>query len=241
MDQLQTSDPAVWWGEGDYELRERAYEPIHERAVRADRSPPGRARARRRLRPRRDGRPRRPRGRRRDRRRPGARDDRASAPATGNGRLAGGRLPVAALRRRQLRRRRVELRSDLRARPRARGLGAVARLPRAAVVTAWMPQPGRELWPAGAPTCTGSRRWASERRADPPAARLHLETEERVWWLKGKAARRSGPGSSAPHRPLARACERLSESQIRATRAAWIDRYESFRVTAPCSSHRCTC
>ncbi len=33
MDQRQTSDPAVWWGEGDYELRERAYEPIHERVL----------------------------------------------------------------------------------------------------------------------------------------------------------------------------------------------------------------
>jgi cyclopropane fatty-acyl-phospholipid synthase-like methyltransferase len=103
-----TGNPAEWWGEGDYELRERAYAPIHERLIERLDPQPG---------------------------------ERVLDVACGLGAIAaraaraGAEVtaidlaPVAAFRRRQLRRRGLELRRDLRARPAPRRRRALARLP----------------------------------------------------------------------------------------------------------------
>ena len=230
MDQLQTSDPAVWWGEGDYELRERAYEPIHERVFA-------------RIDP-----------------RPGERvldvgcglGEMAARAARAGADVTAVDLAPEMIERARRRPETVDWQvGDCQSLPfdddsfdvvvssfgvifapdPERAASELSRVCRGRlVVTAWMPQPGRELWPAGDATCTGSRRWASDGELTRMLPDFTLETEERVWWLEGQSGEAIWSWvvrSSPPTRARLRA---LSESQIRAIRAAWIDRYESFRV-----------
>jgi hypothetical protein len=149
-------DPALWWGDGDYELRERAYAPIHERLI--DRLDP----------------------------QPGER----VLDAAELSRVCRGRLGV----------------------------------------TAWIGQPGRDLWHGRSSTFTASRLWSSETGATRLLPTFDLATEEGVWWLQGHSGEAIWCWVVRTS-PLVRArLRQMSAAQVSDTRAAWITRYENFRI-----------
>ena len=114
-----------------------------------------------------------------------ARHDRAGESTPGTGQLAGRRLPVAAVRGQQLRRGGLELWRHVRARPQ-RAAAELSRVCRGRLaITAWIADPGRDLWQGCAPTCTASRVWSSETSAARLLPSFDLGTEERIWWLHG--------------------------------------------------------
>ena len=173
-------DPAVWWGEADYELRERAYAPIHKRLI--DRLDP----------------------------RPGERVlDVACGPGAIAARAArtGAEVTAIDLAPGMIARasRRPEpvnwLIGDCQSLPfdddsfdvvvssfgvifapdPQRAAAELSRVCRGRLaITAWIADPGRDLWQGCAPTCTASRLWSSETSAARLLPSFDLETEEGV-------------------------------------------------------------
>jgi hypothetical protein len=97
-------------------------------------------------------------------------------------------------------------------------------------VTAWIADPGRDLWGGCAPTCTASRLWSSETGATRLLPGFDLESEEGVWWLQGHSGEAIWSWVVRTSPPVRARLQRLSRTQAGAARSAWIRRYESFRI-----------
>ena len=225
-------DPAVWWGEGDYELRERAYAPIHKRLIdRLDL-------------------------------RPGesvldvacgvgavaARAARTGAVVTGID-LAPRMIERASRRREPVH----WIVGDCQSLPfdddsfdvvvssfgvifapdPKRAAAELSRVCRGRLaITAWIADPGRDLWQGCAPASTASRLWSSETDAVHLLPTFDLETEEGVWWLQGHSGEAIWSWVVRTSPPVRARLRQLSAAQVRAVRAAWIRRYENFRIDA---------
>jgi SAM-dependent methyltransferase len=223
-------DPAVWWGEGEYELRERAYAPIHERLV--ERLDP----------------------------RPGervldvacglggvaARAARAGAEVTAID-LAPGMIERASRRPERVNWHVADCQSlpfeddsfdvvvssfgVIFAPDPRRAASELSRVCRGRLaITAWIQDPGRDLWEGCAHTGTASRMWSSETGAASLLPRFDLSSEEGVWWLQGETAEAVWSWVVRSSPPVRTRLRQLSPPQARHTRAAWIRRYEAFRV-----------
>jgi SAM-dependent methyltransferase len=225
-----TGDPAAWWGEGDYELRERAYAPIHQRLVERLHPQPGErvldvacglgAIA--------------------------ARAARAGADVTAID------LAPSMIERASHRPEPVDWRiGDCQSLPfdddsfdvvvssfgvifapdPHRAAAELSRVCRSRLaVTAWIADPGRDLWRGCAPTCTASRLWSSETGATRLLPGFDLESEEGVWWLQGQSGEAIWSWVVRTSPPVRARLGRLSAEQVRDTRATWIRRYENFRI-----------
>ncbi len=223
-------DPAVWWGEADYELRERAYAPIHKRLI--DRLDP----------------------------RPGERVlDVACGPGAIAARAARTGAEVTAIdlapgmiARASRRPEPVNWQiGDCQSLPfdddsfdvvvssfgvifapdPQRAAAELSRVCRGRLaITAWIADPGRDLWQGCAPTCTASRLWSSETSAARLLPSFDLETEEGVWWLHGHSGEAIWSWVLRTSPPVRARLQRLSAAQVREARAAWIRRYENFRI-----------
>jgi len=223
-------DPAVWWGHGDYELRERAYTPIHERLLaRVDPHPGERvldvacglgALA--------------------------ARAARTGAEVTAID------LSPSMIERASRRPERVTwLTGDCQSLPfdddsfdvvvscfgvifapdPQQAAAELARVCRGRVgITAWIADQGRDLWEGCAPTCTASRLWSSETGAAHLLPTFDLDSEEGVWWLQGHSGEAVWSWVVRTSPPVRARLRELSATQVRDVRASWIRRYENFRV-----------
>jgi SAM-dependent methyltransferase len=230
MDRRSTTDPAAWWGRGEYELRERAYEPIHERLI--ERVDP----------------------------RPGERvldvgcglGEVAARAARAGADVTAIDLSPEMIERARRRPERVDWRvGDCQALPfeddsfdvvvssfgvifapdPRRAASELSRVCRGRVaLTAWIAQPGRELWPVGESSFTGSRLWSSDSDVGRLLPEFELESEEGVWWLEGASGEEIWSWVLRSSPPTRARLSRLSQGQAEATRRAWIERYESFRV-----------
>lgn len=223
-------DPAEWWGDGDYALRERAYAPIHERLI--DRVRP----------------------------RPGERvlDVACGAGAVASQAARCGAEVTAIdiapdmIARARRRPERIEWHvGDCQSLPFAdesfdvvvssfgvifapdprRAAAELTRVCRGRLaVTAWVADTGRDLWRGCAPTYTASRQWAS----DVDAARLlpdfELSSEEGVWWLNGHSGEEIWAWMVRTSPPARARLKELSRAEAQAAREAWIRRYEIFRL-----------
>jgi SAM-dependent methyltransferase len=117
------------------------------------------------------------------------------------------------------------------ARDPGRAAAELARVCRGRIaLTAWIGEPGRDLWKGCPPAPGPAREWSTPAGLATLLPSVDLDCEEGVWWLRGHDAEalwewhvRSSPvtrgrlGSLSP----ARAAE---------VRDAWIERYEQFRV-----------
>ena len=230
MDQRYTTDPAEWWGKGDYELRERAYEPIHERLI--ERIAP----------------------------RPGERlldvgcglGEVAVRAARAGAEVTAIDLSPEMIERAGRRPEPVDWQvGDCQALPfeddsfdvvvssfgvifapdPGRAAAELSRVCRGRLaLTAWMASPGRELWPSGEGSYTGSRLWSSDSDVAGLLPEFHLDSEEGVWWLEGESGQEMWSWVLRSSPPTRARLNRLSTSEAHATQRAWIDRYESFRV-----------
>ncbi len=224
------SDPAVWWGEGDYGLRERAYEPIHDRLIE-------------RLAP-----------------RPGERvldvgcglGEIATRAARAGADVTAIDLAPDMIERARRRPEPVDWRiGDCQSLPfdddsfdvvvssfgvifapdPQRAASELSRVCRGRLaVTAWIAQPGRELWPDGESSYTGSRLWSSDACIVRLLPEFHIESEEGVWWLEGQSGEAIWSWVVRSSPPTRARLGRLSTLEAHRARAAWIDRYERFRV-----------
>jgi SAM-dependent methyltransferase len=226
----RTLDPAAWWGQGDYDLRERAYEPIHERLIqRVDPRPGERvldvacglgAMA--------------------------ARAARAGAEVTA--------IDLAPSMIERARRRPEPVNwqiGDCQSLPfdddsfdvvvssfgvifapdPQRAAGELSRVCRGRLaITAWIGDPGRDLWEGCAHIGTASRTWSSEAGAAGLLPTFDLNIEEGVWWLQGHTGEAIWSCVVRTSPPVRARLRQLSAAQVRDTRAAWIRRYENFRV-----------
>jgi SAM-dependent methyltransferase len=191
-------DPAVWWGQGDYELRERAYEPIHKRLI--ERVDP----------------------------RPGERvldvacglGATAARAARAGAEVTAIDLAPSMIERASRRPEPVNWRvGDCQSLPfdddsfdvvvssfgvifapdPQRAAGELARVCRGRfALTAWIGDPGRDLWEGCVHTGTASRMWSSETGAAGLLPTLDVNIEERSGGSKDTPAKRSGPGVCAP-------------------------------------------
>jgi SAM-dependent methyltransferase len=224
------SDPAVWWGLADYGLRERAYAPIHDKLL--DRLDP----------------------------RPGERildvacglGSLAARAARAGAEVTGIDLAPAMIERARRRPEAVNWQvGDCEALPfdddsfdavvssfgvifaadAQRGASELSRVCRGRLaITAWVGDPGRDLWEDSAQTGTASRVWASERDLARLLPAFDLHTEEGVWWLQGETGEAIWSWVVRTSPPARARLRRLPRSQVHRTRAAWIRRYENFRV-----------
>lgn len=223
-------DPAHWWGEGDYELRERAYAPIHRRLI--DSVDP----------------------------RAGervldvacglgavaARAARRGAEVTAID-LAPGMIDRARRRPEPVDWRIGDCQSlpfdddsfdvvvssfgVIFAPDPRRAAAELSRVCRGRLaVTAWIADPGRDLWPGCATGSTASRVWSSETGAARLLSRFDLVSEEGVWWLNGRSGEAIWSWMVRTSPPVRARLRQLSASQVREARTAWIRRYENFRI-----------
>ena len=196
-----TGDPAAWWGEGDYEPRERAYAPIHQRLIERLYPQPGErvldvacglgAVA--------------------------ARAARAGADVTAID------LAPSMIERASHRPEPVDWRiGDCQPLPfdddsfdvvvssfgvifapdPHRAAAELSRVCRTRLaVTAWIADPGRDLW-RGCARPARHRGYGHPKPAQPACCPASTSSPRRAsGGYKGKAAKRSGPGSSVPRRP----------------------------------------
>jgi SAM-dependent methyltransferase len=228
--QTTTLDPAVWWGEADYELRERAYAPIHERLI--NRVDP----------------------------RQGERVlDVACGLGAIAARAARRGADVTAIdlapnmiERASARPEPVDWQiGDCQSLPFEddsfdvvvssfgvifapdphRAAAELSRVCRGRLAfTAWIGEPGRDLWQGTAPICGPSRLWSSETGAAHLLPTFDLVAEEGVWWLRGGSGRAIWSWVVRTSPTVRARLEQLSRAQARHVRAAWIRRYENFRI-----------
>jgi SAM-dependent methyltransferase len=224
------SDPAVWWGQAEYELRERAYRPIHDKLIeRLDPCAgerildvacgPGEV---------------------------AGRVARMGAEVTGID-LAPGMIERASRRPEPVNWQIGDCHSlpfeddsfdavissfgVIFAADAERAASELSRVCRGRVViTAWIADPGRNLWETSAGTGTASRIWSSEAGAARLLPTFDLHTEEGVWWLQGDSGEKIWSWVVRTSPPARARLRQLSRTELRRTRAAWIRRYESFRV-----------
>jgi SAM-dependent methyltransferase len=223
-------DPAVWWGEADYELRERAYAPIHERLLdRLDL-------------------------------RPGERvldvacglGEIAARAARAGAEVTAIDLAPDMIERASRRPEPVDWWiGDCQSLPfdddsfdvvvssfgvifapePQRAADELARVCRGRLaITAWIGDPGRNLWEGCADTGTASRIWSSETDAVRLLPTFDLESEEGVWWLQGPTGEAIWSWVVRTSPPTRARLGQLSTAQVRDVRSAWIRRYENYRV-----------
>jgi len=232
--QLETDapfrDPAIWWGEGDYELRERAYAPIHDRLLA-------------RLDP-----------------RPGERvldvacglGSVAAHAARAGAEVTAIDLAPSMIERASRRPESVDWRiGDCQALPfdddsfdvvvsnfgvifapePRRAAAELSRVCRGRLgMTAWIGEPGSDLWAGCTARVTASRLWSSEAGVARLLPHFELASEEGVWWLQGPSAEAIWSWVVRTSPPVRARLRQMSATRIRETRAAWIRRYESFRI-----------
>ena len=223
-------DPATWWGHGDYELRERAYEPIYERLIEHVDPRPGErvldvacglgAIA--------------------------ARAARAGAEVTAID-LAPSMIERASRRPEPVNWQIGDCQSlpfdddsfdvvvssfgVIFAPDPERAAGELSRVCRGRLaITAWIGEPGRDLWESCAQRGTASRMWSSETGAARLLPRFDLNIDEGVWWLQGETGEAIWSWVVRTSPPVRARLRQLTAAQVRDTRAAWIRRYENFRV-----------
>jgi SAM-dependent methyltransferase len=223
-------DPAVWWGHGDYALRERAYAPIHKRLI--DRVQP----------------------------RPGERildvacglGALAARAARTGAEVTAIDLAPDMIERASRRPERVDWQvGDCQSLPfddatfdvvvssfgvifapdPLRAAAELSRVCRGRIaITAWIADQGRDLWQGCAPTGTASRVWSSETGATRLLPTFDLDTEEGVWWLQGHSGEAVWSWVVRTSPPVRARLRQLAAEQVRAVRASWIRRYENFRI-----------
>jgi SAM-dependent methyltransferase len=223
-------NPAAWWGDGDYASREQAYAPIHERLI--DRVDP----------------------------RPGERvldvacglGAVAAATAGRGAEVTAIDLAPDMIARAQRRPEPVDWRvGDCQSLPfedntfdvvvssfgvifapdPARAAAELSRVCRGRVAfTAWIADPGRDLWDGCAPSYTASRLWSSDTGAADLLPSFELMSEEGVWWLHGRSGEAIWSWVVRTSPPVRARLRQLSSAQVRDARAAWIRRYETFRL-----------
>jgi SAM-dependent methyltransferase len=224
------SDPAVWWGQAEYELRERAYEPIHDKLI--ERLDP----------------------------QPGERildvacglGSVAARAARAGAEVTGIDLAPAMIERARRHPEPVSWQiGDCQSLPfddgsfdavvscfgvifaadAQRAANELSRVCRGRIaLTAWIGDPGRDLWEGSAHTGTASRIWSSETDAPGLLPTFDLHTEEGVWWLQGDTGEAIWSWVVRTSPPARARLRQLSRTEVRRIRAAWIRRYENFRV-----------
>jgi SAM-dependent methyltransferase len=97
-------------------------------------------------------------------------------------------------------------------------------------VTAWIADPGKDLWQGCVPAGAASRRWSSETGAADLLPTFDVVSEEGVWWLRGQNGEAIWSWVVRTSPPVRARLDRLSTAQVRDVRAAWIRRYENFRI-----------
>jgi SAM-dependent methyltransferase len=222
--------PADWWGDGEYALRERAYGPIHRRLI--DSVDP----------------------------RPGERvldvacglGAVAAQAARRGAEVTAIDLAPGMIDRARRRPERVDWRiGDCQSLPfeddsfdivvssfgvifapdPRRAAAELSRVCRGRLaLTAWIADSGRDLWQGCTPASTASRVWSSETGAASLLPSFDLASEEGVWWLHGRSGEALWSWVVRTSPPVRARLRELSAMQAREARAAWIRRYENFRI-----------